>query len=89
MGIELSYNSSDSRLDNQSESMYGNNKGKQPALSQLWLGKKTSYDVYVVHKLDFIHATVNDRHCKAMCRMCLVSKRISSQLELTEGLDKV
>ena len=37
MGIELSYYSTKSRLENQSGSMYGNNKRKQPALSLLSL----------------------------------------------------
>ena len=42
MGAKLSNNSSKSRLENQSGSMYGNNKRKQPALSLLWLQKKDS-----------------------------------------------
>ena len=40
MGIELWYHSTKHRLENQSESMYGNIEGKQPALSQRWLEKK-------------------------------------------------
>ena len=34
MGLELSYHSTKRGLENQSELMCGNNKGKQPALSQ-------------------------------------------------------
>ena len=37
MSIELSYHPTKSTLENQSGSMYGNNKGKQLALSRLWL----------------------------------------------------
>ena len=51
MGVELSYHSTKRRLENQSESMYGNNKGKQPALSQRWL--KKDRNAYTVHELDF------------------------------------
>ena len=40
MGTELSYHPTKRRMGNQSESMYGNNKGKQPALSQRWLEKR-------------------------------------------------
>ena len=43
MGIELSHHSTKSRLENQSEPMYGNNKGKRPALAV----KKTSCDAYI------------------------------------------
>ena len=39
MGIELSYNATKSRLENQPGSTYGNNKRKQPALSLVWLKK--------------------------------------------------
>ena len=40
MDIELSCNSTKNRRENQSGSMYGNNKRKQPALSLLWLEKR-------------------------------------------------
>ena len=90
MGIELPYHSTKSRLENQSDSMYGNDKRKQLALSQLWLEKDIMMnDAYFFQKLDFKHATVKDRHCRTMCRMCLVGKRMSSQRELTERLDIV
>ena len=69
--------------------VYGNNKGKQPALSQLWLDKSTSYDAHIVHNLDFKHATVKERHCRTMCRTCLVGKRNLPQLELAETFDIV
>ena len=71
MDIELSYNSTKNRLENQSGSMYGNNKRKQPAISLLWLEKKTSHDAYIVHKHDFKDAAVKDRHCR-MGRMFTV-----------------
>ena len=40
MGIELSYHSTESRLENQLESMYGNNMENNQPFSQLWLGKR-------------------------------------------------
>ena len=45
MGIELSYHSTKRGLENQSELMYGNNKGIQPALSQRWLEKKIAMHI--------------------------------------------
>ena len=60
MGIELSYNSTKSRLDNQSGSMYGNTIRKQPALSLLWLEKR----LHTMHKL-FTRMTSNIPQWKA------------------------
>ena len=81
MGIELSYHSTESRLENQTGSIYGNKKEKTSPFPTL-AGKKTSYDAYIDHKLDCTHPTVEDKHCRTTCRMCLVSKRILPQLEL-------
>ena len=84
MDAELSYHSTKSRAENQLESMYGNKKeNNQPFPNSGW--KKTLCNAYIFQKLDFKYATVKDRYCRTMCRMCLVGKTIS-QLELTERL---
>ena len=84
MGIELSYHSTESRLENQSESVYGNNmENNQPFFPTL-ARKKTSYDAHIDHKLYCTHATVKDKHCRNTCRMCLVNKIILPQLELIQ-----